>query len=73
MKNKTRIPLLEPDLGENELKYLNLIKDLDPNRTDIAVEFIEQNTKLLDLKDKFNTLLIIKEKEDKIKRISYLP
>lgn len=57
---------------ENELKYLTIFKDLDP-QTDIAVEFIEKNTKLLDLKDKFNILLIIKEKEDKIKRISYLP
>ena len=58
---------------ENELKYLNIIKDLDPQRKDIAVESIEKNTKLLDLKEKFNTLLTIKEKEEKIKRISYLP
>ena len=53
---------------ENELKYLNIIKDLDPQRKDITVELIEKNTKLLDLKDKFNTLLIIKDKEDKIKK-----
>ena len=40
MKNKTRIPLLEPDLGENELKYLS--KCISDNWISSAGPFIEE-------------------------------
>ena len=40
MKNITRIPLLEPDLGENELKYLS--KCISDNWISSAGPFIEE-------------------------------
>ena len=40
MKNKTRIPLLEPDLGENELKYLS--KCISDNWISSAGPFVEE-------------------------------
>ena len=56
---------------ENELRDFNLIKQLEPEINEITVESIEKNTLLLDLKAKFNALLSIKDKEDKINRIMY--
>ena len=56
---------------ENELRDFKLMKQLEPEIHEITVELIEKNTKLLDLKAKFNVLLEIKEKEDKINRIMY--
>ena len=57
---------------ENELRDFNLMKQLEPEINEITIESIEKNTLLLDLKAKFNALLDIKNKQDRINRIMYI-